>query len=349
MTQERPGVLSRRFLLQASSLALLAGCSTAGSSDPERTAVPGPATSPGLRPDTPGRSEPIEPPTLLPPVDIQPYAVLPGEVEPACKLAAVRAIEAALTWRDGPPGPDAVRQRVQGLGVHDGALSPLTRLLEATRWSSLEVTYPQYGGLLLERGEASVMVVCEQLVPDDATPDSRAPVKRSVTVDVRLARRAGSWQVTELLLPEPPGPAPQITRAASEVLASDRIVLPTTARRDVEAGLIDDLVLTMLSGLAQQWRLDVLVLSTGHPFNVFGTERQSNHTRGRAVDIWALDGIPVIDQARAPWRAAMEAAAALGTTEIGGPQDVDGVRGRRPYFSDLVHQDHLHLGFELGG
>ncbi|MFP5335735.1 MAG: hypothetical protein ACLGIV_10520 [Actinomycetes bacterium] len=273
-------------------------------------------------------------------MDVPPYDVLPGEVEPACKVAAVRALEAALTWRDGPVGPDAATRRVHGLGVHADALRPLTRLLDTTAWSSLRVTYPQYGGLLVDRGEASVMIVCDQLVPDDA-----APVERSVTVDARLVRRGGAWQVSELLLSEPPAPAPQITDAARTVLADDRIELPAAARRDVEAGLIDDLVLTMLSGLARQWRLDVLVLSTGHPFNVFGTDRQSNHTRGRAVDIWAIDGIPVIDQARAPWRAVMEAAAALGATEIGGPQDLDGVRGRRPFFSDLVHQDHLHLGF----
>ncbi|UER54298.1 hypothetical protein HJG43_06805 [Kineosporiaceae bacterium SCSIO 59966] len=344
MTAGKPAPLSRRSLLWASSLGLLAGCSTAGTTAPGRTVVPSAAPTSRPRPGGDPTPEPTTPtrPAPPPPVDVPPYAVLPGEVEPACKVAAVRALEAALTWRDGPVGPDAARERVQGLGVHEGALRPLARLLDTTPWSSLKVTYPQYGGLVPEPGEASVMVVCEQLVPDDA-----APAERSVTVDARLVRRNGTWEVTELLLSEPPAPAPQITDAARAVLANDRIVLPAAARRDVQAGLIDDLVLTMLSGLAQQWRLDVLVLSTGHPFNVFGTDRQSNHTRGRAVDIWALDGIPVIDQARAPWRAAMEAAAALGATEIGGPQDVDGVRGRRPYFSDLVHQDQLHLGFEV--
>jgi hypothetical protein len=42
----------------------------------------------------------------------------------------------------------------------------------------------------------------------------------------------------------------------------------------------------------------------------------------------------------------MEAAAAYGATEIGGPEDLDGETGRRPFFSDALHQDHLHLGFE---
>lgn len=307
MTAPGGAVLSRRSLLWASALGVLAGCS---------------AGAEWLLPDKP--------------VDIKPYAVLPGEVEPACKVAAVRALEAALTWRDGQAGLAAAQRRVKALGVENGAVAQLAPLLKEAAWSSLRVTYPQYGGLLAN--SASVMVVCEQFRPGNAP-------QRSITVDARLVRRNGAWTVTDLLLSAAPPPAPQLSDVARQALARDRIVLPATARQDVESGLVDDLVLTMLLELSQRWRLDVLVFSTGHPFNVFGTDRQSNHTRGRAVDVWAIDGIPVIDQDRAPWRAAMEAAAAVGATEIGGPQDIDRVRGR-PYFADPVHQDHLHIGFE---
>lgn len=38
----------------------------------------------------------------------------------------------------------------------------------------------------------------------------------------------------------------------------------------------------------------------------------------------------------------MTAAAAAGSTEVGGPVDV----GPRPLFSDDVHQDHAHIGFD---
>lgn len=52
--------------------------------------------------------------------------------------------------------------------------------------------------------------------------------------------------------------------------------------------------------------VDVPVLRSGHSVTVFGTDRTFNHAVGRGVDIWALDGIPVIERERSPWRPAME-------------------------------------------
>ena len=36
------------------------------------------------------------------------------------------------------------------------------------------------------------------------------------------------------------------------------------------------------------------VLRSGHPLHVFGTTRTSDHPRGRAVDVWALDHRPLV-------------------------------------------------------
>ena len=268
--------------------------------------------------------------------------MLAGEVEPACKEAAVLAVHAALTWRDGAADPAAAVERVTALGSPAEAVATLPPLLGGAPWSSVEVTYPQYGGLVADLGLASVMVNAQQVLPGETEV-----VRRPLTVDVRLVQQRGGWHATEILLGARPPAAPEVSAAASAVLTNDRLVLPEAARADVQAGLIDDLVMTLLMQLSERWRVHVQVLSTGHPFTVFGIDRQSNHTRGRAVDVWALDDVPVIDQDRAPWRALMEAAAALGATEIGGPVDVDGVRGQPPHFSDQVHQDHVHLGFEV--
>lgn len=341
MTSGHRVALSRRSLLWAAAASTLAGCATPRPPQPPQSATGSPSSASSTGATSPGGTPSSQ---AAPPVDVEPYAVLPGEVEPACKLAAVRALEAALTWRDGASGLEAAQERLVALGVPATAPASLAPLLEDGAWSSLRITYPQYGGLLADTSEASVMIAAERLSAVDA---GRSP--ESLTVDTRLVRRGDAWQVTEQALALPAPAAPGLTDAARAVLDHDRIDLPAAARADVEAGIVDDLVLSMLAGLAEQWRVSVLVFTSGHPLNVFGTDRQSNHTRGRAVDIWAIDDVPVIDRARSPWREVMEAAAALGSDEIGGPKDLDGVRGRRPYFADHVHQDHLHLGFEPPG
>lgn len=117
---------------------------------------------------------------------------------------------------------------------------------------------------------------------------------------------------------------------------------------DVRAGRVDDAVLTALLELARTHILDIAVLSDGHPQNDFGTERQSNHTRGRAVDIRRVDDRLVADPAtpRDLLAGFMVAAGALGATEVGGPWDHNDERSG--YFTDQVHRDHLELGFSPG-
>jgi hypothetical protein len=77
---------------------------------------------------------------------------------------------------------------------------------------------------------------------------------------------------------------------------------------------------------------------------VFGTNRLSDHPRGRAFDTWRIDGHPVVD-ARTPRRLVMgymEAAAAAGSYNVGGPY----LLGSAPqFFSDDTHHDHVHAGF----
>lgn len=336
-----PCRLTRRGLLLGGLGGLLAACASQPDQPPTAGSTPG--SSPSSTATPPATPDATELPAPVPaPLDVAPYVVLPGEVEPECKQTAVAAIAAALTWRDGASHPAAAVARLGALDSPPGAVATLPPLLGAAAWSSVEIVYPQYAGLLADLSSASVMVNAQQVLPSEGDV-----VRRPVTLDVRLVRPDSGWQVTELLLAPTPPPAPQVSAAVSALLNDERVLLPEAARADLLAGLVDDLVATLLVQLAATWRIHVQVLSTGHPFTVFATDRQSNHTRGRAVDVWALDDIPVIDHERCPWRAFMEAAAALGSDEIGGPADVDGVRGQRPYFSDQVHQDHVHVGFEL--
>ena len=120
----------------------------------------------------------------------------------------------------------------------------------------------------------------------------------------------------------------------------------TMSPAEAEPGTVDDRVLAILAQLGAEHRVDVTTLATGHPHNVFDSQRVSNHTRGRAVDIWALDGRPVVDQRDLSGSLATLARGllAVGVSELGGPWDLDGPGGAS--FTNVVHQDHLHVGFD---
>jgi hypothetical protein len=135
-----------------------------------------------------------------------------------------------------------------------------------------------------------------------------------------------------------------MSQAAQRLLASRRVVLPPAAERDVRGGVMDDSVLRALLSLSARHRLDVSVLRSGHPLLVFGTDRTSDHTDGLAVDIWALDGRPIIERGASETVADfMRAAREAGAYQVGGPVDLDG--SGASFFADDTHQDHIHLGF----
>ncbi len=225
-----------------------------------------------------------------------------GELEPACKLAAVRLLERRGT----------------------------------TDTQALEVLDAQYGGLLAT--SASVLVPCStwRLVEGRVVAGGR-------TYDVRLTRvSADRWQVGEVHPSTPGPPAPRLTRTARRVLAEDRIDLPPAARADVASGQVHDSVLTALLALARTYRIGVSVVRSGHPTYVFGTDRLSDHPRGRAVDTWRIDGRPVVDAPERLVSGYMRAAAEVGAYNVGGPY----LLGSAPqYFSDATHHDHVHAGF----
>ncbi|MCY7402630.1 MAG: hypothetical protein LH477_17055 [Nocardioides sp.] len=82
---------------------------------------------------------------------------------------------------------------------------------------------------------------------------------------------------------------------------------------------------------------------------MFGTDRASRHSQGRAVDLVRVDGIMVTDPAmpRETLETVTTLAGRLGATEVGGPFDLNGPG--RGYFTDAVHLDHLHVAVRDGG
>jgi hypothetical protein len=196
----------------------------------------------------------------------------------------------------------------------------------------------QYGGILAT--SASVIAVLNQWVVGG---DGKVAAG-GTTVDIRLSYEHSEWIVTDVFPADMPRPAARLSMYARRVLNNSRITLPLAAAADVRSGEIHDSVLSAMNTLSEEFELDVSVLKSGHPINVFGTTRRSNHTDGRAVDVWAIDNQPVIEQAnQARVAGFMRAAAATGTWQVGGPINVDG--DGTAFFADDTHQDHVHMGF----
>jgi hypothetical protein len=266
----------------------------------------------------------------------QPWQPRRGEVEPSVKAQATGLIEAVGAWTGGPGTLSAARRRVERAGYDPALAGALSALLGSAAAAVVQVRDAQYGGLL--NSSASVLVVVDQwILQSDGSVHAGG-----TTVDVRLVRASPHWRVVDAF-PAIPGPAVgHLSRAADRVLAEPRIRLPYAAARDVRADRIHDSVLAWLSRLASDHTIDVSILRSGHPLHVFGTSRTSDHPRGRAVDIWALDGRPlVLPENHRLATSVMRFAVAQGAYNVGGPVQIQG----HQYFSDRTHQDHIHVGF----
>ena len=333
-----PSGVDRRTLLRLAVLggaAALAGCSSASS----RGASTIPTVSGAATPSAAASGSAPTSATAAALPAASPWRAVAGEVHPEVKLRALRALEAVGTWRTGGGGSvAAAARRLRALGVDASLARSLTPLLGTEPAAVVRVVDAQYGGIL--SSSSSVLAVLDQwrLGPDGEVRQS------GTTVDVRLVAASPLWRITAAHPAAPGAASSALTGAARRVLASDRIRLPYAGRADVASGQVHDSVLTALLGLADRHVVDVSVVRSGHPVFVFGTSRRSDHPRGRAVDIWALDGKRVVEPAhRAFVEQAMRLAASLGPYQVGGPVDLDG--GGTQYFSDDTHHDHLHLGF----
>lgn len=297
--------------------ALIWSCGSDSDSGTERPSTSGSTTSPD------------EPEVAL-------YRPIAAEEYPNGKRVAARIAQRALTFDD-----DATPRSVaQSLGASAAGLQATTRVLEevvepGTR-SSAEVLYPQLSGLTATT--LGAMVVVRQ---DIETADGETSSITRV-VDVRLRRSGGPWsldQVASFGGPATPEPG-SLNSPARNVLGNPRIELPESARWDIYRGGVDPALLEVLAEAAQERELSVTVLDSGHPPNVWQTTRPSAHSTGFAVDIWAVDGVPVIEQ-RGTGSPAYELAASLaagGAAQLGSPWGL-GTQG----FTDEVHQDHIHL------
>ena len=261
-----------------------------------------------------------------------------GDIEPEAKATAVGVIEAIGSWPRGEAGLAAAESRVAALDEAGSLVGQAPSLLHAASGAVIEIIDAQYGGLLADT--ASVLVAFRQWWAND-----RVVATGGTTVDVRLSRLGGQWRVTALHPAHPGRAALRVSAVARHVLSSGRIELPPASVADVRSGQVHDSVLNALLILAKDYSIGVSVIRSGHPKYVFGTSRLSDHPRGRAFDTWRINGHAVVDPAtpKKLITSYMEAAAAAGSYNVGGPYQLAGSGNH--FFSDATHHDHIHTGF----
>lgn len=264
----------------------------------------------------------------------------PYDVEPAIKSAAVSFIEGAGSWSAATPRDDVARLTQLGYPAElASAAAPLlnTPALE----SATTVLYPQYGGLTPTA--ASVIVLAEQKL---SLPEG--PVTRQVTLDVRLRNANGTWAVDARVdPPRPPVPPAQPggpSTAGATLLGNPNVVLPEPVQGDIDTRRVGDPILRLADTLSRTLPFAVQVAVSGHLGTVFPTTKVSNHAVGRALDIRTIGGRPVAEIPRddPALTSFMIAARDAGASEVGGPIKLDGPG----FFSDSVHQDHIHVGID---
>jgi hypothetical protein len=193
--------------------------------------------------------------------------------------------------------------------------------------------------------------------PDQFHTDPCPTVHGSAALHVALKRYNNAcWYVHEVVtlaqrytaVGSTPSPSPSADPFVVALAHHPRI---TTTRShgcdpapDLASGRLDLRVQSLLAVLAERHTIRLSCLHTGHSRYVKGTHRVSNHTVWRAVDIDRVDGQPVSPRSQAAralvgWLDGLQGP--LRPVEIGSPFDL----GRRPYFSDEGHQQHIHVGY----
>ena len=265
------------------------------------------------------------------------------EAEPEAKQLAVDIASSLTTYEASDDHTERLEALSSGSGVESlaQASAPLTY---TGSWSRGEVIYPQLGGL--KNGQASVMVVTRQTVGSGS--ETEFSVVR--TLDIRLVLGESGWEFDFLSSAGGTFDRLEDLAAAHAVARDPRIEMPDSARLDILSGLVSPTLLRVMAELADQTSYEVVVLATGHPHNVFETDRQSHHTVGQAVDINRIGDRRVIDD-RGPDSATRAIAEWLydhpDVLQVGSPWDLDGTESRRS-FTDAVHQDHIHLAVDDG-
>lgn len=325
--------------------------------DPTTTTEPIVVSAP-VETTTPPTTEPKaeepqrQPPPPLPPVS-EPFTASESEPYAEAKTVAGRIAQRLLTYDPGTtPAQLAFDVAFIGRQMPD-LVDALRPALHEDLRSRATVVYPQMGGIADDR--MSVMVVIRQDLGDVDDPEDSV----TRTMDVRLFNRDGRWVFDGLASAggEQTARPEELSNLAAKVVDHPNIELPDSARWDIYRGLVSRSLLQVMADLADQKPYGVVVLTTGHPHNVFGTDTMSRHTAGRAVDVYRIGDTRIID-GRAKGSPIHELVTDLcmqdSVSSIGSPWRIELPESEEQTeeqteqylcrsFTNSVHQDHIHI------
>lgn len=277
-------------------------------------------------------------PVASPPQHGNRYVVRTTEIEPEAKQLAADIAHTLTTYDEDEDRLQRIYS-IAGTSEVETLAAAMGPLDYPGSWSRGEVLYPQLGGL--SNGRASVMVVTRQTVGSGS--ETHFSVVR--TLDIRLTDSDTGWAFEALESAGGTFDDIDDLTLAHEVAADPRIEMPDSARLDIRAGLVSPRLLQLMADLADRTPYAIAVLATGHPIHVFETDRTSDHTFGRAIDIIRVGDRLLIDD-RSSRSASQELVEWLfehpDVSQVGSPWDLDGPDANRS-FTDLVHQDHIHV------
>jgi Transglycosylase SLT domain len=131
------------------------------------------------------------------------------------------------------------------------------------------------------------------------------------------------------------------------VLADPRLEIYSCGRTDIRTGQIDRRVLATMEYLVEKgFRLTITSLKCGHSFYTAGGN-VSNHSSGNAVDIAAINGIPVLGNqgsgtlTDALLRSVLQLQGTMAPEELISLEELGG-----PSFALSDHADHVHIGWQ---
>lgn len=133
--------------------------------------------------------------------------------------------------------------------------------------------------------------------------------------------------------------------STNDLLKNRRIVLTPHARADLEAGVVDPRLVSLLSWVAERHTISITVFKSGHS-QYTRSGNVSLHYLGHAADIFFVDGEPVSVASGAARQLTEELAqisGALRPDELGHPFGAIGFPGG---FTDADHGDHIHVGYD---
>ncbi len=294
--------------------------------------------------DVSGSDQPVEEPPL--PAYPEPFEPTANEVQPEAKHLGALVTQIITTY-EVDSSLDDVLATVPPVesDFFDAMVVEVQAVHHPGMWSRGTVEYVQMGGH--RDGRISMIVVIRQ---DLGREGSTAPERvETRTMEVRLAGSATDGWELETIASTGGSPVERpadLHPLAAAVVDHPRIDLPDTGAWDIYNGYINLQLLQVMLDIADRTPYAVVVLQTGHSYNVFGTNRVSNHSIGRAVDIYKLESELVIDSHEPSssyfyvlsewvvWRYDIK--------EFGSPWLFPDAVART--FTDEVHHDHLHIG-----